>query len=48
MSLIYYAYQFPLVQDSGFVDRKLTLLDLNIQLTLMSIIFPNLYTIWLT
>ena len=50
MLLIYDAYQFTLVQDPGFADRKLTLAGPlgYIQPTLMSILFPNFYTIWLT
>lgn len=47
MLLIYDAYQFTLVQDPGFADRKLTLAGPlgYIQPTLMSILFPNFYTI---
>ena len=50
MLLIYYVYQFTLVQDPGFADRKLTLVGplSYIQLTLKSILFPNFHTIWLT
>ena len=47
MLLIYDAYQLTLVKDPGFADRKLTLVGplSYIQLTLMSILFPNFYTI---